>query len=102
MGNKPKYWDSVKGQVLRAIIFDGATKWEEVRKKSNLSHKQLYKVVGELKHAGVIDYSETGKDKRFLIIDTDLEIDYLSVDEIYISELKTAPQDHIEDETKPA
>jgi hypothetical protein len=73
MTDKPKYWDSWKGQILRAIIIDNASTWGEVKRNVDLTHKQMYKAVGELQRLNAIEYS---KDKDFRVIDADLRRGY--------------------------
>ena len=78
MSDKPKYWDSWRGALLRAIILDGAVTWSEALEKSELTHRQLYKVVGELREIGVLGY---GDDKVFQILDDDLRTAYEVVED---------------------
>ena len=69
MSEKPKYWDSWRGQILRAIILDNVDTWKEVRDKSGLSHNQMLKAVNELRKSEIIDYSEIDGVKRFRVLD---------------------------------
>jgi phosphatidylserine/phosphatidylglycerophosphate/cardiolipin synthase-like enzyme len=78
MSEKPKYWDSWKGQVLRAIIFDGVDTWKDVREKSGLSHNQMLRVVKELRKSETIDYEEIEGIKRFRVLDHALVKEYQS------------------------
>lgn len=78
MSDKPKYWDSWKGQLLRAIVLDGVDTWKDVREKSGLSQNQMLKVVKELRKSETIDYGEVKGVKRFQIIDHDLAKAYQS------------------------
>lgn len=94
MSRKPKYWDSWRGKVLRAIIYDGATTWKEVKERTNLDHGQLYKAVGELQRTGVIDYSGFEEEKIFRVLDGDIERAYKSVNETPIEESPALSQRH--------
>jgi phosphatidylserine/phosphatidylglycerophosphate/cardiolipin synthase-like enzyme len=78
LAGKPKYWDSWKGQLLRAIIFDKVDIWKDVREKSGLTHNQMLKVVKELRKSETIDYGEIEGVKRFRIIDQELGKAYQS------------------------
>ncbi len=78
MSDKPKYWDSWKGQILRAIIFDAADHWKDVREKSGLSQNQMLKAVKELRNSETIAYEEIEGIKRFRIIDHELKRQYQS------------------------
>ncbi|TXT54054.1 MAG: hypothetical protein BAJATHORv1_90002 [Candidatus Thorarchaeota archaeon] len=62
MSKKPKYWDSWKGRILRAIILDKLETWTEVRERAGLEQRQMFKVVRELQRLGILEYLD---DKRF-------------------------------------
>jgi phosphatidylserine/phosphatidylglycerophosphate/cardiolipin synthase-like enzyme len=79
MSAKPKYWDSWRGQILRAIILDNVDTWKDVRDKSGLSHNQMLKAVKELRRYEVIDYSEIDGMKRFRVLDHTLLDEYQSM-----------------------
>jgi phosphatidylserine/phosphatidylglycerophosphate/cardiolipin synthase-like enzyme len=55
--------------VLRAIVYEKAETWNEVRDKSDLTQKQMLKVIKELRKSGSLDYSEVNGEKRFQILD---------------------------------
>ncbi|WNZ28668.1 MAG: hypothetical protein IAX21_08405 [Candidatus Bathyarchaeota archaeon] len=50
----PKYWTSWKGRVIKAIVLDGAKKWNEIREITALSKPALNRVIAELYNAKVI------------------------------------------------
>ena len=95
MSNKPRYWDSWRGQILRAIIIDKAITWLDVREKSGLEQKKMFKVVGELKRANELDYS---KETGFKVLDDTLIQSYERMTDQNVPEPKTtAPSSqHIE------
>ncbi|MFQ5884745.1 MAG: phospholipase D family protein [Thermoplasmata archaeon] len=72
MSKKPKHWDSWKGKVLRAIIFEKAETWQEVKEKSELTQKQMLKVIRELRRSGKLEYPESKGERRFSILDNEL------------------------------
>ena len=76
MTQKPKYWDSWRGQLLRAIILEGVDTWKDVREKSGLSQNQMLRVVKELRKSETIDYGEIEGVKRFRILDHALAKEY--------------------------
>ncbi|MHA1557702.1 MAG: hypothetical protein ACTSPM_12310, partial [Candidatus Heimdallarchaeota archaeon] len=45
---KPKYFNSWKGQVLKAIIKDGVVTWRGLQSATNLSEASLNKALSEL------------------------------------------------------
>lgn len=44
----PKFWGSWKGRVLKAIVVDGARKWDEIRELTGLSEESLNTALSEL------------------------------------------------------
>lgn len=38
---KPKYWGSWKGRVIKAIALDGAETWDDIRDLTGLSSESL-------------------------------------------------------------
>ncbi|MFB0523478.1 MAG: phosphatidylserine/phosphatidylglycerophosphate/cardiolipin synthase family protein [Candidatus Bathyarchaeia archaeon] len=50
----PKFWGSWKGRVLKAIVVDKATKWEEIRELTGLSEESLNTALSELFDAHII------------------------------------------------
>ncbi|MFW9848841.1 MAG: phospholipase D-like domain-containing protein [Candidatus Thorarchaeota archaeon] len=72
MLKKPKYWDSWRGEVLRAIVFDGASEWKEIRNITGFSQRKLWKVMGEMIRYGVIDVVESGGEKKYQLANDEL------------------------------
>lgn len=85
MTEKPRYWDSWKGRILRAVILDDAVLWDEVKQKSGLEHRQMYRAVGELQKKQLIEYSQ---DKTFRVVDDGIRRAYEAFSE------DRAPQSH--------
>ena len=73
---KPNYWDSWRGQIIRAIIFDDATTWMDIRDKSGLTQKQLYSAMGKLMRSGIVLVSEIDGEKNYSIGHGDLYDEY--------------------------
>lgn len=48
MGEKPEFYGSWKGRVIKSIAVDGATTWDEVRDSTGLSPKNLNMILKEL------------------------------------------------------
>ena len=93
MPKKPRYWDSPKGQVLRAIIIDKAVTWADVKIRSGLKHGMMYEVVGELLRADVLEYS---KDEGFRIFNGELYKSYENATDQKVPEFKEPSREHID------
>jgi len=92
MSKNPRYWDSWKGQILRAIIIDKLDTWIEVRDKAELTQRKMFKVVGELRRVGVLEYS---KNDGFKILDDDLRKAYENTS-VQSSSAPEPSQEHID------
>ena len=90
---EPRYWDSWKGQILRAIIIDNAVTWADVRNRSGLEQGKMYKVVGDLQRAGVLLYS---KDEGFRILNEELYRSYENATDQKVPESKEPSREHID------
>ncbi len=93
LSKKPRYWDSWKGRILRAIILDNATTWKDVKNRSGLEQRKMFKVVRELDKAGVLEYS---KDSGFRIMDEDLSRAYETTAGEKVPESKEPSHVHID------
>ena len=58
---KPKYWDSWRGEVLRAIVHDGAQDWNDIKEKTGFPQRKLRAVLDDLMQHGII--GETGENQ---------------------------------------
>ena len=54
------YWGTWKGDILRAIIIDGAKYWNEIQRITNLSQNSLNKALAELYAEGIIRKNSDG------------------------------------------
>lgn len=97
MSDKPKHWDSWKGRVLRAIIYERAETWSEVRDKSGLTQKQMLKVIKEMRRAGILEYREERGEKRFRVLDDALYKAYQTAkSEPVVKSVKPTVPEHLE------
>lgn len=79
MSEKPPYWDSWRGQVIRAILSSDKKTWAEVRERSGLSQKQLYRTMGRLMKRDITDFAQNDNDeKTYFVKDKEIERIYLS------------------------
>ena len=52
---KPRYWGTWKGQIIYAIVCDGADKLNDLREKTDLSDESLNKTLSELFDLGLME-----------------------------------------------
>ncbi len=38
--NEPRYWGSLKGHVIKAIVWDGAKTWSDIHEYTGLSQQE--------------------------------------------------------------
>lgn len=55
MLEEPRYWESWKGRVVKAIAIDGVRTWTEIRDSTGLSPMSLNKVLSELFNADMLE-----------------------------------------------
>ena len=75
---KPRYWDSWKGKVLRAIAIKGAKTWQDVRETSGLTPPVFNRVLAELLNPGVLEKRESGGKTEYSIVSPELGRSYRS------------------------
>jgi len=58
--SEPEFWGSWKGRVLKAIVIDGARRWDEIRDLTGLSAYSLNIALNELEMAGALAKTTDG------------------------------------------
>lgn len=57
---KPRYWGSWKGRVIKAIVLNSAQTWDDIRDFTGLSPKSLRRALAEMYDVGILDKRTDG------------------------------------------
>ena len=75
---KPRYWDSWKGKVIRAIALKDAKYWQDIRETSGFTPPVLNRVLAELLNPHVLEKRESEGKQEYWIVSPELRESYRS------------------------
>ena len=80
MTKKPRFWEQYRGKILSAIILHEERNWQDIKSRSGLSQKQLYKQMGWLLRDGIVTVDESTGVKMYSVADKNLIESYRAYD----------------------